>query len=83
MSPLPLPAANLVSRFFSPGVTSHELSSQWQNPSDVFSVLLVLGGNVIQAALAQLTGSKITPIAFSFGRCMLALPQCCPATDKS
>lgn len=46
------------------------LSEQWANPGDVFSVLLLLGGDVINRALAQLAGTKnrITPVAFSFGR---------------
>jgi hypothetical protein len=43
-------------------------AAQWTEPSDVFSVLLILGGDVIQLALAALTGgSPVTPIAFSFG----------------
>ncbi|KAJ6014884.1 hypothetical protein N7540_009475 [Penicillium herquei] len=46
---------------------SHEFSGQWKNPSDVFSVLLILGGDVINRALAQLAGSGICPVAFSFG----------------
>ncbi|KAJ5733528.1 hypothetical protein N7493_002314 [Penicillium malachiteum] len=44
-----------------------EFSAQWKNPSDVFSVLLILGGDVINRALAQLAGSGICPVAFSFG----------------
>lgn len=67
MSPLPQIAAKLSGRAFQPGAASSQFSTQWQNPSDVFSVLLILGGDVIQAALAQLAGSSITPIAFSFG----------------
>jgi hypothetical protein len=47
---------------------SHAFSYQWQNPGDVFSVLLILGGDVVTSALAQLTGtSPVTPVAFSFG----------------
>ncbi|KAI1204976.1 uncharacterized protein F4807DRAFT_465082 [Annulohypoxylon truncatum] len=52
---------------FNPGITSSELSQQWSNPSDVFSVLLILGGDVVARALAQLAGSRVTPVAFSFG----------------
>ncbi|KAF7952747.1 hypothetical protein EAE96_005975 [Botrytis aclada] len=40
---------------------------QWKNPGDVFSVLLIVGGDVILLALACLTGRTFTPIAFSFG----------------
>ncbi|KAK3650519.1 hypothetical protein LTR56_006224 [Elasticomyces elasticus] len=46
---------------------SNAFSAQWENPSDVFSVLLILGGDVVARALAQLAGSRITPVAFSFG----------------
>lgn len=67
MSPLPQLAAGFARRTIDPGAASSQFSTQWQNPSDVFSVLLILGGDVIRAALAQLSGSRITPIAFSFG----------------
>lgn len=45
------------------------LQSQWKSPSDVFSILLILGGDIIHRALAQLVGSTglFTPVAFSFG----------------
>ncbi|KAI1168897.1 hypothetical protein F5B18DRAFT_645762 [Nemania serpens] len=61
------PLLALVRRAFEPGRPSSALSSQWQNPSDVFSVLLILGGDVVARALAQLAGSRFTPVAFSFG----------------
>ncbi|AEO68450.1 uncharacterized protein THITE_14002, partial [Thermothielavioides terrestris NRRL 8126] len=41
--------------------------SQWRNPGDILSVLLLLGPDVIQRAIAQLAGRAITPVAFSFG----------------
>ena len=43
--------------------------SQWQNPSDILSLLLLIGGDVIQHAIAQLAGddSLPTPVVFSFG----------------
>ncbi|KAL9089709.1 MAG: hypothetical protein Q9159_002356 [Coniocarpon cinnabarinum] len=44
-----------------------ELRMQWSNPSDVFSVLLLLGGDVVSRALAQLAGGSVTPVTFSFG----------------
>ena len=72
-----------VRRSFKPGVTSDEFWLQWKNPGDVFSVLLILGGDVVSRALAQLTGTSITPVAFSFGRqywASLDLIQTC--TDK-
>lgn len=67
MSPLPRISSHLLPRAFQPSRTSQAFSTQWRNPSDVFSVLLILGGDIIQQALAQLSGSRITPIAFSFG----------------
>ena len=45
------------------------LKSQWQHPIGFFEVLLILHGDVIQMAVAQLAGGPFhfTPIAFSFG----------------
>ncbi|CAM6018637.1 unnamed protein product [Sphagnum balticum] len=47
--------------------TDSLLSSQWQNPADILSVLLIIGGDVIQKAIAQLSGDFLVPVAFSFG----------------
>ena len=46
-----------------------EVKSQWQNPGDILSLLLLIGGDVIQRAIAQLAGdSRLpTPVVFSFG----------------
>lgn len=52
---------------FDPGTPSRDFSNQWTNPGDVFSILLILGGDVILRAIAQLAGSWVVPIAFSFG----------------
>ncbi|OAX42774.1 hypothetical protein K503DRAFT_661649, partial [Rhizopogon vinicolor AM-OR11-026] len=44
--------------------------SQWQNPRDILSILTIIGGDVVQRAIAQLAGSGpfyFTPVAFSFG----------------
>lgn len=46
---------------------SSRLASQWQNPNDVLTVLLIIGGDVVQKALAQLSGGYFVPVAFSFG----------------
>lgn len=43
------------------------LAAQWRNPSDILSVLLLVGPEVVQAAIAQLAGRAVTPVAFSFG----------------
>ncbi|KAM7219242.1 hypothetical protein V8F06_005411 [Rhypophila decipiens] len=44
-----------------------ELTAQWTNPSDVTTVLMVIGGDVVQKALAQCTGTLYAPVCFSFG----------------
>jgi hypothetical protein len=48
-------------------VGTHAGASNWSQPGDVFSVLLILGGDIVSRALAQLVGSTVTPVAFSFG----------------
>lgn len=58
--------------------TKTRLAIQWQNPADILSLLLIIGGDVVQRAIAQLVGVYIqpcpngpklhlTPVAFSFG----------------
>jgi len=48
--------------------TVAQLSAQWTNPNDVLSLLLIIGGDIVQTALAQTTaGGWITPVCFSFG----------------
>ena len=56
-----------------------QLQAQWRNPGDILSLLLLVGGDVIQKALAQFVGYHIhldkdrrlsisvAPVAFSFG----------------
>lgn len=46
---------------------SDSLAVQWQNPADFLSVVLLIGPDVIQRAIAQMAGRAITPVAFSFG----------------
>jgi len=47
---------------------AEDLRSQWRNPSDILSLLLIIGGDVVQKALAQQTGDRWpSPVAFSFG----------------
>ncbi|KAL4784438.1 hypothetical protein BJX76DRAFT_347796 [Aspergillus varians] len=64
---MPPPPPALLGRSFNPGLTSSDISGQLRNPSDIFSVLLILGGDVVCRAIAQLAGTGITPISFSFG----------------
>lgn len=56
--------------------TIPEIRTQWINPGDIFSLLLLIGGDIIQEALGQLFGVRVsfcgfsislTPVAFSFG----------------
>ncbi|KAI0102850.1 hypothetical protein GGR51DRAFT_573859 [Nemania sp. FL0031] len=58
--------------------TSGQLSDQWRNPRDILSLLLLVGGDIVQKAIAQLFGVYVepargwprmylTPVAFSFG----------------
>ena len=49
--------------------SSTDEASQWRNPSDILSLLLLIGGDVIQRAIAQLAGDEHlpTPVVFSFG----------------
>ncbi|KAL8831330.1 MAG: hypothetical protein Q9191_000917 [Dirinaria sp. TL-2023a] len=55
-----------------------QLRHQWADPGDILSLLLLIGGDIVQKAIAQLVGCEvrvpgsstrlsITPVAFSFG----------------
>ncbi|CAK7240545.1 MAG: hypothetical protein STHCBS139747_001988 [Sporothrix thermara] len=47
---------------------SDQFRAQWAEPSDIFSVLLILGGDVVLGALAAVTGAgPVSAVAFSFG----------------
>ncbi|KAF7587827.1 hypothetical protein BBP40_006679 [Aspergillus hancockii] len=47
---------------------SEQFDAQWVEPSDIFSVLLILGGDVVALALAAVAGGgPVNPVAFSFG----------------
>jgi hypothetical protein len=52
---------------FNATLSSDEFSDQWTHLVDVFTVLLIVGGDVIGYALAQLAGGWLTPVTFSFG----------------
>ena len=46
------------------------LKNQWSNPSDIFTILLLIGGDVVRVAVAQLCVGPVpylTPVTFSFG----------------
>lgn len=42
-------------------------ASQWKNPKDALTILLIIGGDIVQKAIAQLCGEVFVPVAFSFG----------------
>lgn len=46
---------------------SQTIRATWKNPNDTMTVLLIIGGDTVRQALAQLSGSHIAPVAFSFG----------------
>ena len=49
-------------------MSSPEVRAQWTNPNNILDLLLLVGGDVVAGALAQLSGSNwLTPVPFSFG----------------
>ncbi|XXH00162.1 hypothetical protein Hte_006504 [Hypoxylon texense] len=60
-------------------IAADEPRIQWINPGDILSLLLLIGGDIVQKAIAQLVGHgirlygsrnlglSIAPVAFSFG----------------
>ncbi|KAK8206877.1 hypothetical protein M8818_004712 [Zalaria obscura] len=54
---------------------AQDLTGQWRSPGDIFSLLLLVGGDIIQKALAQFSMRKFRPVAFSFGW-VLPDPDC-------
>lgn len=60
-----------------------EFAAQWRQPGDIFSILLIIGGEVIQVSLAAITGGRITPIAFSFGWVAYAISSVVSAIGES
>lgn len=50
--------------------TSYWLHSQWTNPNDIFTILSILGGDVVRKAIGQLAAGPVPyfcPVSFSFG----------------
>ena len=48
--------------------TAAALAAQWGNPTDISTILMAIGGDVVQKALAQGAGLRcFTPVCFSFG----------------
>ena len=69
-------AANMVEATTFPG-TAAWLRKQWSNPTDIFTILLIIGGDVVQRAIAQLSGGRLTPVSFSFGWVRISTLICC------
>jgi hypothetical protein len=64
----------LLPRTFDLNSPSAAFKAQWVSPSNyAFTVLLLLGGDVVSRALAQLAGGPIVPVAFSFGTCFYCI----------
>ncbi|EBA27273.1 hypothetical protein KXW98_002481 [Aspergillus fumigatus] len=70
-------------REFDPGSTSTAFADEWSNPSNyAFTILLLIGGDLIHRALAQLAGGWVTPVAFSFGWVSYAASSICSALGE-
>lgn len=50
-------------------LVSSALRETWSSPTDILTIVLIIGGDVVQKALAQTTGAPIipAPVCFSFG----------------
>jgi hypothetical protein len=66
-------ALEMTSRFLPRAIP--DLPSQWRSPGDVLSVLLLLGGDLVQAAVAEFGSAPygFCPVPFSFGWAAFAL----------
>lgn len=49
------------------GPVAQAIRATWENPSDTMTILLIIGGDIVHMALAQLSGRTFVPVAFSFG----------------
>lgn len=61
---------------------------QWHNPSNILAILMIIGGDVVQCAIAQLSSSQfgpvpLVPVAFSFGWVAYSLHALLSAIGKS
>ena len=67
-APAPILSAGLPPRATDTNDQYQGMRDQFLNPNDIFSILLILGGEVVARAVAQLAGSGLTPVTFSFGK---------------
>ncbi|KAL8870901.1 MAG: hypothetical protein Q9174_003156 [Haloplaca sp. 1 TL-2023] len=47
--------------------STDQIKSQWQSPSAILPILLIVAGDIVGGALDQLSGPGIVPVVFSFG----------------
>ncbi|KAL3478309.1 hypothetical protein BJX99DRAFT_224624 [Aspergillus californicus] len=77
------PAIELTPRDWHPGATGQAFRQEWTNPSNyAFTILLLIGGDIVNRALAQLAGGRFTPVAFSFGWVSYATSSICSALGE-
>ena len=69
-SPLPQVEVNQVPekmRLDIENTATGPLREQFKNPAEILGILLLIGGDTIRKAIAQLAGPTVAPVAFSFG----------------
>jgi len=60
-------ASPILARNNEAGQVASFIRNTLKTPSDTLSILLLIGGDVVAKALAQLSGSSFVPVAFSYG----------------
>ena len=62
-------ASQVLRRHVNSPTLDEQIHAQWIEPGDIFSLLLLVGGDVVQRAIAQQAGDPHlpTPVVFSFG----------------
>lgn len=62
---------------------ARSLRDQWEEPSDIFTVLLIIGGDIVQQALCAVSGQSLTPVTFSYGWVAYAVSALLSATGDT
>ncbi|KAL4947357.1 hypothetical protein BDW69DRAFT_178562 [Aspergillus filifer] len=79
----PLHGHQHATRDFKPGATAASFRDEWSSPSNyAFTILLLIGGDLVNRALANLAGGLFTPVAFSFGWVSYATSAVCSALGE-
>ena len=62
-------APHILKRLADNLILDDQIQSQWAGPGDILSLLLLVGGDIVQRAIAQQAGDPYlpTPVVFSFG----------------